>query len=49
MDRVTLVNTEQGKQLLMAYSADVDVVIQRQENMHRLPTETVIDGNKVSL
>ena len=46
---VTLVNEQQHQQLLIGYSADVDVVIQRQENTLRLPTETVIDGNTVLL
>lgn len=46
---VNLVDEEQHKKLLIGYSADVDVVIQQQKNTLRLPTETVIDGNKVLL
>ena len=46
---VNLVDEAQHKKLLIGYSADVDVVIQQQKNTLRLPTETVIDGNKVLL
>ena len=46
---VKLIDKEQHKKLLIGYSADVDVVIQQQKNTLRLPTETVIDGNKVLL
>lgn len=44
---VNLIDKEHYKKLLIGYSADVDVVIQQQKNTLRLPTETVIDGNKV--
>ena len=46
---VNLVDKAQHEKLLIGYSADVDVVIQQQKNTLRLPTETVIDGNKVLL
>ena len=46
---VKLIDKEHHKKLLIGYSADVDVVIQQQKNTLRLPTETVIDGNKVLL
>ena len=46
---VKLVNANDQKGLLIGYSADVDVVIQQQKNTLRLPTESIIDGNKVFL
>ncbi len=46
---VKLVNANDQKRLLIGYSADVDVVIKQQKNTLRLPTESIIDGNKVFL
>jgi len=44
-----LFNEEAKKRFLIGYSADIDVIIQQQQNTLRLPTETVIDGNTVLL
>jgi len=44
---VNLVDKEHYQKMLIGYSADVDVVIEQQKNTLRLPTETIIDGNKV--
>ncbi len=46
---VNLVDKTQYPKLLIGYSADVDVIIQQKEQALRLPTETIIDGNKVLL
>jgi HlyD family secretion protein len=37
------------KQLLVGYSADVEVVLDRHENVLRIPTSALLDGNKVLL
>ncbi len=36
-----------GVQLLPGYSADVEIIVASRENTLRIPTEAVIDGNKV--
>ena len=35
------------KQLLVGYSADVEIVLASRDNVLRLPTSTLIEGNKV--
>jgi len=44
---VSLDNAEDGKKLLVGYSADVEVVLESHENALRVPTSTLLDGNKV--
>lgn len=44
---VSLDNAEDGKKLLVGYSADVEVVLDSHENALRVPTSTLLDGNKV--
>ncbi|HSR01816.1 MAG TPA: efflux RND transporter periplasmic adaptor subunit, partial [Methylophilaceae bacterium] len=41
-------NDEQDfKQLLVGYSADVEIILERRENVLSVPTAALIDGNKV--
>ncbi len=35
--------------LLIGYSADIEIILSQRENALRIPTETVIDGNRVLL
>lgn len=44
---VTLENAEDIPRLLVGYSADVEVVLDSHENVLRIPTSTVLEGNKV--
>jgi HlyD family secretion protein len=44
---VDLVNAEDAKQLLVGYSADVEVVLDSRDNVLRVPTSTLMEGNKV--
>ncbi len=46
---VSLDNSEDAKQLLVGYSADVEVVLDSHENVLRVPTSTLMEGNKVLL
>jgi HlyD family secretion protein len=44
---VSLDNAEDTKQLLVGYSADVEVVLDNRDNVLRVPTSTLLEGNKV--
>ena len=44
---VSLDSTEDTKQLLVGYSADVEIVLDSRENVLRVPTSTLMEGNKV--
>ncbi len=44
---VDLNNPEDAKQLLVGYSADVEIVLDSRENVVRIPTSTLMEGNKV--
>ena len=46
---VNLDSAEDNKNLLVGYSADVEVVLDSRENVVRIPTSTLIEGNKVLL
>ena len=42
-------NSDDAKQLLVGYSADVEVVLDSRDNVLRVPTSTLMEGNKVLL
>ena len=44
---ISLDNAEDTKQLLVGYSADVEVVLDSHDNVLRVPTSTLMEGNKV--
>ncbi len=44
---VEFVNKADIKQLLAGYSADVEIILDIRENTMRIPTEALIEGNKV--
>lgn len=44
---VSLNNPDDMKQLLVGYSADVEIVLDSRENVLRVPTSTLLEGNKV--
>jgi len=44
---VSLDNPEDGKKLLVGYSADVEIVLESREDTLRVPTTTLLEGNKV--
>ncbi|MDX1914982.1 MAG: efflux RND transporter periplasmic adaptor subunit [Methylophilus sp.] len=46
---VSLDNPEDIKKLLVGYSTDVEVVLESHSNVLRVPTSTVLEGNKVML
>ena len=46
---VTLDSDVDNKKLLVGYSADVEVVLDSHEHVLRVPTSTLIEGNKVLL
>ncbi len=46
---VSLDNIDDSKQLLVGYSADVEVVLDSHDNVLRVPTSTLLEGNKVLL
>lgn len=46
---VSLNNAEDAKQLLVGYSADVEIVLDSHDNVLRIPTSTLMEGNKVLL
>lgn len=46
---VSLNNAEDTKQLLVGYSADVEIVLDSHDNVLRIPTSTLMEGNKVLL
>jgi HlyD family secretion protein len=44
---VSLDNSDDTKQLLVGYSADVEIVLDSRDNVLRVPTSTLMEGNKV--
>jgi HlyD family secretion protein len=44
---VEFVNPEDGKALLVGYSADAEIVLEARENVVRVPTEALLEGNRV--
>jgi HlyD family secretion protein len=44
---VSLDNYDDTKQLLVGYSADVEIVLDSHDNVLRVPTSTLMEGNKV--
>ena len=46
---VSLDNPEDGKKLLVGYSADVEIVLESREDALRVPTTTLLEGSKVLL
>ena len=44
---VSLDNNDDTKQLLVGYSADVEIVLDSRDNVLRVPTSTLMEGNKV--
>lgn len=44
---VDLESAEDAKQLLVGYSADVEIVLDSRDNVLRIPTSTLMEGNKV--
>ncbi len=46
---VSLDNADDQKQLLVGYSADVEVVLDSRDNVLRVPTSALLEGNKVLL
>jgi HlyD family secretion protein len=44
---VSLDNIEDTKQLLVGYSADVEIVLDKHEHVLRIPTSTLLEGNQV--
>lgn len=44
---VSLDNAEDGKKLLVGYSADVEIVLESHDNALRVPTTTLLEGSKV--
>lgn len=46
---VSLDNADDIKQLLVGYSADVEIVLDSRDNVLRIPTSTLMEGNSVLL
>jgi HlyD family secretion protein len=46
---VSLDNADDNKQLLVGYSADVEIVLESHDKVLRIPTSTLLEGNKVLL
>ena len=44
---VAFVNPGESKSLLVGYSADAEIILERRENVLRVPTQAIIDGNTV--
>jgi HlyD family secretion protein len=44
---VELINPEDAKALLVGYSADVEIVLETRENVVRVPTQAIMEGNRV--
>lgn len=44
---VSLDNPEDGKKLLVGYSADVEIVLESRDDTLRVPTTALLEGNKV--
>lgn len=46
---VSLDNIEDKEELLVGYSADVEIILASRDNVLRIPTSTLLDGNKALL
>lgn len=46
---VSLDNADDSRRLLVGYSADVEIVLNSHDNVLRIPTSTLLEGNKVLL
>lgn len=46
---VSLDNMEANKELLVGYSADVEIILASRDNVLRIPTSTLLEGNKTLL
>ncbi len=46
---VSLDNADDSRHLLVGYSADVEIVLNSHDNVLRVPTSTLLEGNKVLL
>lgn len=44
---VELLNPEDAKSLLVGYSADVEIILEARDNVIRVPTQAVMEGNRV--
>ena len=44
---VDFANTEDSHNMLPGYSADIEVILAEQRNTLRIPTEAILEGNKV--
>ena len=44
---VELVNPEDAKALLVGYSADVEIILETRANIVRVPTQAIMEGNRV--
>jgi HlyD family secretion protein len=44
---VEFINSEDGENFLSGYSADVEIIIAVEENVLRIPTQALLDGNRV--
>jgi len=44
---VELLNPEDAKGLLVGYSADVEIILETRENVVRVPTQAIMEGNRV--
>ncbi len=44
---VDFVNAEDSKGMLPGYSADIEIILSKHENVLRIPTEAILEGNKV--
>lgn len=44
---VEFVNPEDGKAMLVGYSADAEIVLETRQNVVRVPTEALLEGNRV--
>ncbi len=44
---VELLNPADAKSLLVGYSADVEIILETHENVVRVPTQAVMEGNRV--
>jgi HlyD family secretion protein len=44
---VSFDHAQDEERLLVGYSADVEVVLERHDNVLRIPTSALLDGNKV--
>lgn len=46
---VSLDNIQDNKELLVGYSADVEIILASRDNVLRIPTSTLLEGNKILL